>query len=225
MRTSDEVFNNLGGAFFRYAEETGDPTKNSAEIRLAVVALGILVIVGHEAIKIIFRRNFGSEGLSMTKLIIAALAFGIISYSSYSIYEAESDFMQANSLNSDIITSIFYTFLAIYILVKGFTQKAKPNDGFHTQYRGDSTLLSFLVKGGWSPAKVQNQAEPLLTLALGVFLSAINLLWGLPLIFCAVSVWLHSVLESIMGLSKVRDTLAEQGYSKSQQDRFSEAKH
>lgn len=226
MKNTDDVFESLSGSFFKYLIDSSDDKNKSAQMRLMLVALAILAFVGVEAVKVIFRSNFGSKGLSLFKVILSAIAFGVISGVCYSIWKDNpSDMSEVGSPRSFILTAGFYAVFAVFILVKGIMQKTKPNDEVHPQYRGDSTLLGFLMKDGWSQAKVQNLAEPLLILALGAFLSAVNLFWGIPLVFCAISVWLHMIMEAVFGVSQVRDVLAEKGYQISRDTGFTEAKH
>lgn len=224
MKNSEDVFKNLSGSLFRYAIESTNERNNSAVFRLLLVLIGIFSFIGVEAVKVIYRSNFGKNGLSLFRAILSSILFAVIAY--LSIIASNGNFDSLSKLGSKPtfqVTAIFYGFLSLYILVKSFYQKLKPNENIHPNYRGDSTILGFLMKSSLSQASVQNFAEPLSMLALGIFFSAVNFLWGLPLVFCAISVWLHLLMESFMGLSSIRDTLAEKGYAQSKEGSFSEA--
>lgn len=227
MRNSEDVFQGLSMSFFRLLVESTNKHNHSAHIRLLLVICAVLVFVGVEAVKIVFRTNFGSKGLSLFRSILSSIAFGVIAYLAYEgsrggIREID----EFGSPHSFVIVMIFYGILSIYILSKSILQKIKkPNPKIHPNYRGESTLLAFLIGSGWSPAKVQNFGEPLLTLAFGVFVMAINLLWGIPLVFCAISVWLHLWMETKLGLGEVRDVLAERGHTISREGKFAEVKN
>ncbi len=225
MRNSDDVFESLGGSFFKYLIESTNKGNNTAAIRLALVICALLAFVGVEAIKIIFRNNFGSKGLNLFRVILSSIAFGIIAGTTFAFLHdaAPEKVIDFGGPSSFMMGGGFYIFLSIYVLVKGIIEKRKPNNQLHPQYRGDSILLGFLMKGGWSQAKVQNLAEPIFTFSIGVLFLAINPIWGLPLIFCAISVWLHLVMEAVFGISKVRDVLAEKGHQISQHTQFFEA--
>lgn len=230
MKNSDDIFDSLGGSFFKYLIDSTDEKNKSAQTRLLLFGLGILAFVGVEAVKVVFRKNFGSKGLSLTKIILSSIVFGGLAWFSYNYWQNPDEI--SSDMGSEIsfeIATFFYGFLGVFILIRGIIQKAKPNEKVHYNYRGDSGLLGFLVKDGWSQAKVQNFAEPLFVLALGVFLSAVNLVLGVPLMFCAVSVWLHMLMESIFGVSQIRDKLAEKGYNngklKSKESSFTEVKN
>lgn len=226
MKNTDDVFESLNGSLFKYLIDSTDERNKSAQIRLMLVALAILAFIGVETVKVIFRSNFGSKGLNLFKVILSVIAFGVISGVCYTIWADNSPEMRGvGSPLSFKATAYFYAVLAIYILFQGIIQKYRSNDKVHPQYRGDSILLGFLMKDGWSQAKIQNLAEPLLILALGAFLLVFNLYLGIPLIFCAVSVWLHMIMEAIFGVSQVRDILAEKGYQVSRNIEFTEVKH
>jgi len=66
-------------------------------------------------------------------------------------------------------------------------------------------------------------AEPILVLAIGIFLTPINFLLGIPLIFCAISVWIHYAYEALRGLLNARNDLSDnKGYSEQYEQSFSE---
>ena len=121
---------------------------------------------------------------------VQIVIIGIVAFNYYFDYTPDS--MYLGSQSSFLATGIFYILLTIFILVKGIKALSQQsNDAIHERYRGDSALLGFLAKGSWNPALVQNLAEPLLLLSVGFFLLPINMFWGIPLMFCAISSWLH----------------------------------
>lgn len=223
MRESNDVFDRLGRSFLSLMLESTDSKKEGGETKLILIGVALFSYLGNEVIKVVFRQNFGSNGLSLLKSILASLSFVLWAIIALLIIKNDSEELSwvgnQTTLN---ITFGTYIVLAIFVIVKAVAQKAKPNERANPNYRGDSKLLSFLMKEGWSQAKVQNMAEPASVLALGVFLSAISLMLGLPLVFCALSVWLHSLIESFFGLSQLRDELAESGSNPSGQKGFSQ---
>lgn len=226
MKDTNDIFESLSGIFFKNLIDGLDGKNNAAVTRFILAATAMLMFVGTEAVKLVFRNNFGSKGVSIVRAVLCFLAFGAISAASIaaSLYPQQGFEIIGHPI-SFFVMGLFYAVLAFYVLIKAIVQKARSKDQVHPQYRGDSTLLSSLMKSGWSQARVQNLAEPLLTLGIGVFLTAFNLLWGIPLAFCAVSVWLHQLLEAIYGISHVRDALAEKGYNTAQEGAFTEVKH
>lgn len=192
-------------------------------VKIMLVILAILLFVGAEAVKVVFRTNFGSKSINPYKLVLCAacfLAMGLFSISV--IYENE--FLISNfGLFSFIATGIFYIFLSLFILIKGFRQKknAERSSDF-SEYEGNSYILSFLADEGWPQKKIKTLAEPLLCIAVGFFFSPINPFLGIPIIFCGLSVWLYQVIENIWGLNPVKNTLEQKGYSEDPAGSFSE---
>ena len=112
----------------------------------------------------------------------------------------------------------------IFLSIKAISQRGK-NEQIHPSYRGDSYVLGFLEKRGWTQAKIQNVAEPLLVLSIGVLLSVYNILLGIPLIFSALSVWIHYAYEAIGGLIEARDMLSDvKGMPQNEPKEFSEVR-
>ena len=226
---SEEMFSELSGSFLNYAfnglmSEKDDKSKKIAML-LAIV---IFAYAGVEAVKLIFRNNFGAKGLDIWRLVLSFGAFigiGLIAFNDYSTYGEYEYLADYGSKNSFLITTILYSVLALYILVKGIIEvRKRSTNSVLSSYRGDSTILSFLKDSGWSQSKIQNFAEPLLVLAIGIFLSPINFLLGLPLVFCAISVWIHFGYEWIRGLVNKRDNLSDNmGFPEQQERRFSQA--
>ena len=215
----DQIFNRLTGSIWKYAFETTvadskDPNKRRSGNILFLIIVAILAYAGVEAAKLLFRKNFGKKGISITRMVLSIIAFLIISgitfyyYTTFTLEDAS-----IGSKESFLYTAIFYIVLSGYILFRGINSISK-NPKIEA-YRGDSYLLGFLMKGkkGWSQSLVQNLAEPLLLLAFGIFFTGINLFWGIPLIFCAISCWVHLLLETIVGLVKERNYLSDKrGY-------------
>ena len=152
----------------------------------------------------------------------AFLAIAIFSLSNYFDYVDEEKYTAIGSQSSMLITSVFYLFLTIYIVYNGWQKSDQVID---PHYRGDSIWFSFLISAGWTPAKVQNLAEPLTLMAIGVFLVPINLYLGLPLVFCALSYWGHMVYEYVKGVGILADTLSNEGHDYSRKTAFSKVIH
>lgn len=222
---NDQIFNTLGKSFGKYAFEGLVDSKNERATNVAVLlALALLAYAGVEAVNLMFRKNFGKKGVNVYRLLLSSLAFVVIAVVAFNYYfDYTPDSMYMGSKSSFLATGIFYILLTVFILIKGITALSQQSDhAIHERYRGDSALLGFLAKGSWNPALVQNLGEPLLLLSFGFFLMPINLLWGIPLMFCAISSWLHLLMETIMGVLGVRNLLSNKGYVHSKNKTFSE---
>lgn len=222
---NDQLFSQLGRSFWKYAFEAIVDSKNDRNSNVAILlALALLAYSGVESVNLIFRTNFGNKGVNVYRLILSVLSFTVVTVFAFKNYfNFNQDSMAIGSESSFLATGIFYILLILYILIKGirsFFQKS--TNVIHERYRGDSQLLGFLIKGNWSPSLVQNLAEPLLLLSIGFFLLPINSLWGLPLMFCAISSWIHLLMESIMSVVGIRNILADKGYVHSKNKTFSE---
>lgn len=226
--------NDLFGMLFRLvlkntfnSPSSGNPKDTRGENELMLALLGILAFVGVEAVKVVFRRNFGKQGLSLIKVVLSFVIFVAISIIAFKLNAPDSGINpEYGSHKSYIWVSIFYAFLGVFVLIAGlYHQSQIPNNDVPLHYKGDSYLLSSLIEEkGWKQTNVQNWAEPLLVLLLGGILAYINLLWGLPLVFCAISVWGYQIVEYLFGQNQVADTIQRRGYS-NQSDDFTHVKN
>ena len=220
----EQIFSSLSNNFFKYLLATFTDSKDSKASNMVILlALAILAYAGVEAIKLIFRNNFGSKGVSTTRFVLSVIAFLAISGASYSMYSGyDNSPMDWASKSSFLMTSLFYLFLSASMIYKGGVKKR--NTEVFSSYRGDSSVLSFL-SSEWKQSTIQNFAEPLLCLALGVFLLPYNMLMGIPLIFCAISGWLHVALESFANLGGLRDTLSDAMAPRNRETKFARAEN
>ncbi|MFK7979271.1 MAG: hypothetical protein AB8G86_04780 [Saprospiraceae bacterium] len=227
---TDEAFKQLSVSFGNYLLQSILRKKDEESERMAsllAVALVFLLFIygGVETIKLVFRNNFGKKGLHLWKALLAIFAFGLIAYLAFDIYQSYDleplPFVAPK--NSFLYTAIFYAILTLFLSIKlGVEFRKRVDNNHHDSYRGDSTILGFLEESGWEQSKIQNAAEPLLILAIGIFLSPLNLLLGIPLIICALSFWIHYAYESLRGLLEVRNELSDnKGYSHSSERKFS----
>lgn len=220
----DEYFNKLSDNFFKYLFEafTDDSKDSRASTILFLIVLAFLAYAGVEAVKLIFRSNFGRKGVSIARLVISVICFltiGVFSYYYYVNYDGSG--IGWASKSSFLASVITYSFLSIFILFKGVFKR--NNLKVNQNYRGDSTLLGFLVNDNWKQSQIQNFAEPLLCFVIGIYFSSFNLLWGLPLVFCAISAWLHLGVETFVHLRSLRDNLSDKDSPRNRKTAFSRA--
>lgn len=220
----DQKFEALGMGFFQYLIASTNKGSNSSKIKLFLAFLAILAFVGVEAVKIVFRKNFGVKGISTLRLAISIIIFGMISSFGFVEYYAPTDLSKGYGHSSFLAMGVLYAILTTYLIVKGWIEKTKSSNVLNEYYRGDSVILAFLMKGekGWKQSTVQNFAEPVLMLALGFFFFSINPFLGIPIAFCGLSVWFNLILELAMDLGGVSTKLANMGYEYSQTGTFSE---
>lgn len=223
----DAGFDKLSGSFWKYILESfteGSKNYRAKSISFLLI-LVLLTYVGVELVKILFRRRFGKKGLRSAKLLFVGLALAVVSIIGFVQYfdPNEVDQFWLGSKNIALVTGVFYAALVLYVAIKGFREKGRVNlYSTPEYYRGTSTVLGFLIQSGWKPSSVQNLAEPLLLLAIGVSLLSTSLLLGLPLIISAISYWIHLAAERIMNFHHARDRTANQGHEIDQESAFVE---
>lgn len=230
MDNSEEFFNTLARQGVRTAGETifdnqpPAPGKPSADDRLMIIMLGILVFAGREAVSVVFRKNFGAAGINIARLILCFLLFsGISTIAFFQVNSTDEFATETGTSDSHFITGMLYVTLALFVLVKGIAQRTKAiKNGNFSNYGGDSYLLSFLIKDGWKQQTIQNLAEPLLTLAIGVVLCFFNLLAGIPLIFCAISVWGYFLIQWLFMGNNLQHNIEKINRQHQQPDHFNE---
>lgn len=173
------------------------PDPNS-QMRTQLFAFGILAFIGEEAVQVVFRKNFGAKGLSRWRIVLCFILFELIAITCF-VTSQIKDALPIASPASSILSGFFYLILGIYVIRKGWSdwKEAQNNTQVHPHFAGESNLLSFLLKDGWSQSKVQYLAEPILVIAIGVLFCGINPFWGVPLIYCGISVWVCAVVEAI----------------------------
>lgn len=223
MRHSEAIFKQISTSFPKYLFESIVNGKDERTSNVVVLmSLALLAYAGVETTQLAFRRNFGKKGVSPTRFVLSSIAFFVIAWFAYSFHTGKfiGDWWGAQS--SFLFTAIFYLILGLYTLITGIIAASKDNPNvFDEFYRGDSFLLSFLVAGGWKPSLIQNLAEPLLLFAIGVFFLPYSLLLGLPLVFCAISTWLHAGLEFYLEVGEERNRFANEGHLYSKNRKFS----
>ncbi len=196
--------------------------KNERSQKLAfILFMLILAYAGVEVVKVSFRKGFGRKGVHKPRLALSVLAFLAIAGYCIGFYLEPrniEDYLTLGTYSSFLYTAVFFGIFSIYLLIKGLKTSDEVIDQY---YRGRSTWLGFLIDRGWSPAKVQDVAEPLTMLIIGAALLPVNILLGAPLMFCAVSYWLHFGLEWFLGRGELSSKLSNEGHDYSRKGSFS----
>lgn len=225
MNNNDDIFKSLLGHFINNFIKATDDKDKVAQFRLTLSIAGLLAFVGVEAVAILFRNNFGKKGISIIRWVLCIIAFGGMTALGF-ISHANKEIDRADEIgipNSFLFTGIFYGLLTIILLLRGIKliSLSRHSQNKQVYYRGDSYLLSFL---GWKPSEsIKYVAEPLTVLCTGIALCFINIFCGIPLIFCAVSVWGTLAINAVFGSgtsfgsNSVQNKLAQSGYQNPQQ--------
>lgn len=216
MKPTDDMFDSLmGQAGKSFVKILGSDSKNNnddKETFILILALsGILAFVGSEIVKVIFRGNFGIGGINIVRVILSFICLlGI----SFVFFFAPNE--EIGSTTSFMFFGGFYTLLAFYTLIKGIKvyQQSQKNKTMPPYFTGQSTLLSFLLVEGWKQKTLLNFIEPIIIICIGIGFTFINYVAGIPLFFCAISIWIYQIVEFVYGYSNfVNTTLATKGHS------------
>jgi len=179
----------------------------------AIAILVALLYAGVETVFLLTRTRFGTKAVSKFKVVVSSVAFIGLSYFCYTCYK--NYYGEVTALGSELsylYATFTFLFIGAVVFFKGLLAGGKDDsDVIHPIYRGDSWLLSGMVKEGVSQSIIQDIAEPFLFLALGFCLFSYNYIWGLPFIFCAISCWFHLGVESVAGFFKERKDLSNEG--------------
>jgi len=222
----------LGGAAIKHLinSQPSQSNSNNNEDRpevlklvlvLSALAAFVLLLVGAEGVKVAFRRNFGKGGINLFRLILCSLGFFSVAIASFVIIvEVNSSLPFMVSPDSFFVNGIIFTLLGIYILVQGIRAWKKARKSQLSSYKGDNFRLNFLTQKGWTGRKIQNVAEPLIVINLGIWFCFFNLLGGLIFIICGLSVWFTLLEDLILGKTNMQNVAARMNTNTNQQDDF-----
>lgn len=226
MYNSNDLLKKMTGQAAKHMVDVTGEENGSAIFRLLLTICGILIIVGAEAVKIVYRKNFGVAGFDIFKLIACVLCLGGVSALAFEQVNSFDNFaLESGTNTTHFITGILYALLALYVLVVGIVHAVKAaKDNQHANYNGESNLLGFLLKEWRSEEAIQYGAEPVLTIAIGIFLLGFNKLAGWPIIFCGISVWVNYLIEAFLGGQSSRQTAEKLNQQYNQTEQFIEIK-
>ncbi len=221
MKEPNELFKALLGEAAKNwtkADGSNTPLAKEAARKIFWFKIGIFLFLGAAILKVIFRTNFGVKAISLFQIGIASLSLSLWALICliFAFINFNMDVVHYNAIFGGrvglIISSIFHFIMAFYTFSIGSKERrlSKNNSKELTSYyRGDSVLLAGLLAKGWSQKKIQERAEPLLALAISIFLSSLNPLLGLPLLLCSISLVLNQIYENIfqIGESKAKREL------------------
>lgn len=170
----------------------GETTPPSVAIEFALILGALLTFAGNAAAKVVFWRNPKLSKMDIFLFLASAAGFVIVG-GIYVNMSHKSD--TTRDSDSNVVIGIIYIMLGLYILVRGIShcrnKKVKDNSS-------RLKLVSFKNKI-WSDKMIHELGEPLIIVVIGLILTAYNEQAGLPLFFCALSVWLHVAKDRIMG--------------------------
>lgn len=195
MSNADPFFNSLGYEGGKHLIKSTREKKDNADIIFLLLPfIGMLLFLGHDAVKVTMRKNFGVSLNSMIRIVLCALCF--IALGLFCILTDDPDFGSAASL---YISAAIYFTLAVIILERGCRQRVKTiKHQVNEMSEGQSDLLHFLKIDNWKDRQLIYIAEPLFVMALAGIISFINFYAAIPIAVCGVSVWGYKLMEFIL---------------------------
>ncbi|RYE43695.1 MAG: hypothetical protein EOP48_22810 [Sphingobacteriales bacterium] len=110
---------------------------------------------------------------------------------------SKDTFVNSEGRISFLITSAFFTWLAVYSIVKGLQHRNKAKY-FPKHYKGDAHLLAFMEREGIKQGTIRLWWEPFYVILIGIlFTLFINAAGGIPIIACGLSVWFYEVIGAL----------------------------
>jgi hypothetical protein len=233
MQEPHDVFKTMlkmAGENYRKSQhgKLGDNEAAKASSTFQLLLLGILLFVGADAMKVLFRTNFGSKSISLLRIGIASLIFflwGVIclAIAMFIKNQRAIDFFLLNGGQPALyIIAVFYFVLSFSVFRIGSVERSISKQSERFIYDpGISLLFGYLVSAGFSELKVQMMVEPFFIFSVGIALSCINLFLGVPIVICGISLLAYELYEKyFLGTDHIYQTLKNKGF---QQDKnFSE---
>lgn len=216
----DDIFSLIGRFFLRNAVEP-DSKGETSDMRPMLALIGILGFVGNEAVKILFRRNFGMSLMAWVRVVICTLCFAILSIVSFVAVTTPEEFNNAGTKGGHLFSGFLFAILTFAVLIKGIMQFNKKAD---PAYSGESNILGFLSEDGWRKKTIQNLFEPVFVLTVGITLCLFDYIGGSAIIFCALSVWLNALFDLLFSASSLEENMDDLNSSHHRKGQFNKAR-
>lgn len=199
------------------------PAKEELANKITLGLLALFIFAGGEILKITFRKDFGRGQLNQFKIIVGFIGLLGVSLINFLLFFDESSTITVGYFGMIPLfaTGLLYLIFAVFIIVKGMADLNKSNKPKNANKRAISYL--FTIKG-WKVNNVQTWLEPSFLLIIGIVYLPFNFLCGLPLIFCALSYWLHSAYVYFTSESDHKDSDNLRGFKTNTPTTYYEAK-
>ncbi len=190
------------------AVNASNPNSDASKIRFLFALIGAVFFLGNDAVKIVFRRDFGVDKIALIRFVVLSIVLFMFGLSCKGFYDDHtfdnlSDYAFSYSENSFIPTAIFYVVLSFYILYKGIRHYSNSQKEYiDADDEGEPGILSFLNQNyGWSEEVIQYFAEPFYVLFIGGIFFFYNPIGAIPFGICAISVWGFQLIKLLFSIS------------------------
>lgn len=186
--------------------------KIKAAIYLGLAALIVLLFMGAEAVRALFRKNYGVSGERGARALFVFALFTATSVLAFYAMIIVDDkeipewflFLQGSDMH--LITGVLYSALALHVLIKTIRYWIRTaQDKISPFDEGVSILAKYSKFRSWTKRDLFCKAEPLITIAIGFIYGVFDIIGGIPLIFCGLSVWGNELYQSVKGYEIKKD--------------------
>lgn len=193
LKAGKEIFDSM---------RTSDPKRKEwADMLFLLMLSAALLVLGSQAMLVLFRTNFGQKVIKKWAITLSSLSFigwGWLTFLLAFYTSSEVDLAILGGEIGCYFTSVFYVAFGVLIYFIGNNEIKKSNLlELPPYFRGDSVLLGFIDKTGNNQGYIQKVAEPLILLSLGVFFSAFSYMLCLPVFYCLISLIAHNFFYGV----------------------------
>lgn len=169
----------------------------------------LLLLVGTEPPKLIFRKRIGKFAIGLFSAVIASIIYGVYAWFLYS-YPNET-YVEKYSFDTEIYILTggigLYAILSLFTIIKALKEYFTNNveNGF---YRGDSILfIEPIEKGKISRAAAWAVAEPLTFTIISIILYFIHPFLAYPLLITSLSFWINELYEVYLSPNRQKQAI------------------
>lgn len=202
MPSSSNLIMGIIGEILRIGTGKGKG-KALIEVLLSVLVVAVIVAMATAPFKILLRKNFGPNAISVADIIFGAVYFGLWAFISFLIWDNSYYTHQSgiysrylsNSYGLFIITLILST-ITIVTVIKGFKEEFRSRfreseDWISENYRGYSLLFEKYITNNKMQYKVWKNLEPRFCFKWSFLFLIIHPLLGFPMLFASVAFWVN----------------------------------
>lgn len=201
-------------------------------LKFAVEPAGIVLVIitalgfASAPFKILLRKNFGPDAISLREIIAGALFFFVAAFTFFDKLYGGVSLEYAKAESNYIIWSLFLTpyilnTLGIIVLIKGWIERSKASkidsdDWIENNFRGEPIFFKKRIKSDKTLYRTWKRTEPGWCLLLSIVMLRINAYVGLVLIISTLAFYLNEYRHVTFKWEKLDKVIK----SKNEQDSF-----
>jgi hypothetical protein len=177
---------------------------NGAIVQIFIALGGLLLVGGTEPLKVLLRRGIGKFALGIGSVIVASIFYGLYSYFLLSLGHKQ-EYQDESYATWLFAGATFYLCLSIGVLICGLMEYF---NSINSNYRGDSIFFGFLLSKSISQRVIWSVIEPITCLLIGVLLSLLHPLIGLPVAITSLSFLFNELYRAYRVPQMQKDRIA-----------------